>query len=341
MTVEIGDQLQEYEVVDYIGAGHFGQVFKARHHLLDEVRALKFLPVNSSEEEVAALTEIEAIRGFNHPSIMEISDARVFEVRNERFVAIAMPVALSGSLEAIGRSGELTFSSFLRFMSQSLAGLNEVHRLGSIHRDIKPGNILVSQNAAKLSDFGLSIKLNQCDALQTQGYITHLAPEVIEGAPQDSLSDIYAAGVTAFRLVNGYFDFGAVLRSSGITKSNELKKISNKVGFRPWVPNRLQRVIRKAMHPDPGRRFQTADDFQRRLEALRVNIDWKISYGEEWTGFDGNRNYAIQLDRRRKVSVVCTKNGRRWADFCAKYDEESDALAHLWECVATTSLFER
>ncbi len=338
MTVQIGDQIQEYKVVDFVGAGNFGQVFEAKQELLDETRALKFLPVNSAEQANVALLEIEAIRGFRHPSIMEILDARVLDSRGERFVALAMPLATGGSLETAGSRGELKFSDLIRYMSQSLAGLGEVHRAGKIHRDIKPGNILIDSGAAKLSDFGLSIKINRPGINDIEGYVTHIAPENISGVPQSHLSDIYAAGVTLFRLVNGYFDFLPVLQASGIKGPDDFKHILSRVSFRPWVPGRLQRVIRKAMQADPGKRFQSADEFQRKLESLKVNIDWELSYGDTWAGYLDDREIDISIETKRKSRVVCRKNGKKWGEHCASFDTRAEAKDHVWLTVSETAL---
>lgn len=184
-------------------------------------------------------------------------------------------------------------------MCDVLRGLEYAHEKEIVHRDIKPANILIGDNGeGKLSDFGLALPdLKKLDLSAVKGYqyLLHLAPEVSTFADHDKLADVYAAGVTLYRLVNGD-SYLPVLKPMEAVRRARAGEYPDRSHYRGFVPIALKRVINKAMAINPDERYQSAEEMRRALEAVPIAMDWEESnlvQGRKWTGSDGERDLEV------------------------------------------------
>lgn len=266
-----------YTLIERIGHGYFGEVFLERDDGLGRLCAAKYvLPANGSRYQ-----EAQAMLAVSHDNVVQIYSADDDHVRGG--IVIRMEYHRHGSLSDVygGRPGAT--DSVIRHIEQACRGLRHLHTEGILHRDIKPANLLLSDNdVVKLSDFGLSKPVDAVPAGPPIGYIAHLPPEALTGSGEivDEAGDVFAMGVTLYRLLEG----DALLtgmRSDGIDIRREIvagKFPPNR--FSPHIHDRLRRVVRKATHADPARRYASATEMRHALEAARPVVSWFSSASE-------------------------------------------------------------
>jgi len=214
------------------------------------------------------------------------------------------------SLEDEAQGAPVPLSRAKRLMIDVLRGLGHAHRQGVVHRDIKPANILIGNaGEAKLSDFGLALPDLQnfnIAQLKEYQYFLHLAPEVRRVQDYTKLSDIYAAGVTLYRLVNGDSNLPQVTPAQAHAQARR-GEFPPRNGYRDFIPQALKRMINKAMNVDPAQRYQSTDDMRHALEHQILLVDWSESIAPtrcEWTGVDANGvHYEV---------VKAQQSNRRW-----------------------------
>lgn len=171
------------------------------------------------------------------------------------------------------------------------------------------------------------------------GYTRHLAPEVISGSIQDAVTDIYAMGVTLYRLV--------AKRTSLIhgckTRDQLLQNIRTKRfpprSFPRHVPKKIIQIINKAMNPERNKRFQNCLEFRQALEKLHFGIDWKYHDEFSWTGQGEDGNYEANIIlRRSNWDFNLFRNGRRIQKECGRFDDESLAREKMLSVVKSRTL---
>jgi serine/threonine-protein kinase len=268
MSFKAGDVIGDYEVVGNLGAGGMGEVYKVRNTLSDRVEAMKVLlpqSVGSPEQAERFLREIRLQAALDHPNIAALRTALR---HGDQFVMIVELVE-GTSLQALLEQRPLTIPEAASYFAQALAALEYAHGKGVIHRDIKPGNILLSRNGTvKLSDFGIA-RLAQDRKLtvsgSTMGSIYYMSPEqVTASAELDFRSDIYSLGVTLYESVTGKRPFQAdaeyVILSAHVNQAPVPPSELNSA-----IPPELDQTILKAMAKQPSDRFQTAAAFREAL----------------------------------------------------------------------------
>ena len=193
-------------------------------------------------------------------------------------------------------------------MIDVLRGLEHLHQNNILHRDLKPGNILIDDGTnAQISDFGLAIPANADmseNPLAQYNYLLHRDPRVIEGQDYDTQSDVYAAGVTFYRLVNGDHYLGNIdaIDLDDAILSGEFPA---RTKYRSFVPRPMRTAINRAMNTDAERRFTSAAEFRRAIEAVPICMNWKERVrtdGMEWAGTEKGRCVTVTL-RGRCVEV--------------------------------------
>lgn len=204
----------------------------------------------------------------------------------------------------------------VRFLEDACRGVDHLHSKGLLHRDIKPGNLLLTpQGTVKVSDFGLACQQADAAYLMSLSYTAHLPPEAIQSSMriESQLGDIYSLGVTGYRLFNGLDTLSATQFAS---RSDWYSAIAD--GSYPprdvWLPHihgALRSVINRAMETDPAKRWQSATDMRHALEAARPRVSWtytSLPIGDDWDGCGQGgevwRAYSRTTPRGRHKFVV-------------------------------------
>src|SRR5271156_104662 len=213
----IGQTISHYRVLDKIGAGGMGEVYRAHDEQLDRDVALKVLPAGMLADEAARKQfrkEALALAKLNHPNIETVFEFSL----HDGLDFLVMELIPGRTLSEILKVGPLTERETLRLGIQFAEGLAAAHEQGVIHRDLKPGNLMVTPDGRlKILDFGLAKLLQSTDVEATlsiseltgtvSGTIPYMAPEQLRGEPVDARSDVYAAGATLYEAATGQRPF--------------------------------------------------------------------------------------------------------------------------------------
>lgn len=273
------DQIGNYRIVQKLGEGGMGEVFKGVDMMLEREVAIKVLrPELSQREDVLQRFRSEAIAlgRLNHVNI-----ATVFSfARDGSLYYMALEFVNGEGLDKlIAKRGRIAWPDAVRYACAALAGLEHAHRLNVIHRDVKPANILVAYNGAvKLMDFGIARILER--ARQTrQGYLVgtleYMSPEQIKGMEVDARSDIYALGMVLYEMLAGRLPFQKTTEYD-LLKS-QIEEMPTPVRtFAPEIPPSLESIVMRALAKRPEERFGSAQAF---LDALSSLVNGGVAGG--------------------------------------------------------------
>jgi serine/threonine protein kinase/tetratricopeptide (TPR) repeat protein len=293
----IGKVISHYKILERLGGGGMGMVYKAEDTRLKRTVALKFLPpelTRDLEAKERFIHEAQAASALQHANICVVYD--VDETADGQMF-ISMEYLEGQTLKKMIERGPLELDQAMRYAIQIAQGLIDSHAHGIIHRDIKPANVMVtSHDVAKIVDFGLA-KLSGRTMLtktgSTVGTAAYMSPEQARGETADHRTDIWAMGVVLYEMLTGRHPFtGDYEEAVTYRILNEDPEFVTKI--RPEVPIRLDHIIERAIAKDPARRYQTVDELCADLEAV----------SRERT--EGRRRKAIfgRLGRRqRKVAA--------------------------------------
>ncbi|MGD8413181.1 MAG: protein kinase [Candidatus Latescibacterota bacterium] len=288
MSLEPGRQLGPYKIEGAVGAGGMGEVYRATDTRLDRSVAIKVLPSHLSDHpELKQRFEREAktISSLQHPNICAL-----FDVGHEDGIDFLVMEYLEGeSLAERLRQGTVPAEEALRIGVQITEALTAAHRNGVVHRDLKPGNIMLTRAGVKLLDFGLaktaegaasSVQSSMTEMATEQapsdpltekgtvlGTFQYMAPEQLEGKEADARTDIFALGAVLYEMVTGKKPFEGKSQASLIASimSSQPPAIS---AVQPMTPPALDRVIRTCLAKDPEERWQTAHDVALQLKWI-------------------------------------------------------------------------
>jgi serine/threonine-protein kinase len=247
-----------------------GKVYKVRNVISDRVDAMKvLLPNLAGQKELAErfLREVKVLASLNHPNIAAL---RTAFMDNDRLVMI-MEFVEGETLAQRCQTGPVPIADSLHYVDSVLAALSYAHAHNVIHRDIKPGNIMITPDGTvKLMDFGIAHSENSADLTKTGtalGSVRYMSPEQIQGGAIDARSDIYSLGVTLYELATGQPPFKA--DSDVSLLAAHLNQIPRRpIELRPDLPQGLNDIIVMALAKDPAKRFQTADAFRNALHSV-------------------------------------------------------------------------
>ncbi|HZI66082.1 MAG TPA: protein kinase [Thermoanaerobaculia bacterium] len=283
MTLPTGTRLGPYEIVAPIGAGGMGEVYRARDTRLERTVAVKVLPshlAESPESRQRFEREARTISQLSHPHICAL-----YDVGREGDTEYLVMEYLEGETLAdrLAR-GALPIEQVLRYGCEIADALDKAHRQGIAHRDLKPGNVMLTKSGVKLLDFGLAKVLapvsaaTQFTALPTQavpvtregsllGTLQYMAPEQLEGKEADARTDVFALGAVLYEMATGAKAFAGASQASliGSILRDEPRPISD---FVPLTPATLDRIVRTCLAKDPEDRWQTARDVSRQLKEI-------------------------------------------------------------------------
>src|SRR5436309_13261294 len=290
MAPNVGSRLGPYEILLPIGAGGMGEVYRARDTRRHRTVAIKVLPAHvSSNPDLRARFEREAraLSGFQHPHICSLYDVGRQDDPGGSVDFLVMEYLEGDTLAARLERGALPTPELLRIAIAVADALDKAHRQGVVHRDLKPGNIILSKGGAKLLDFGLAkerrgaVAIDSMTAMPTEakpltaqgtivGTVQYMAPEHIEGAEADARADIFAFGAVLYEMATGRRPFEGKTQASVIAAilAAEPQPIT---ALRPAAPAGHDRVIRTCLAKDPDERFQSAHDLLLQLHFIAAD----------------------------------------------------------------------
>src|SRR5262245_3747064 len=279
MPLTVGTRLGPYEIVAPLGAGGMGEVYRARDSRLGREVAIKVLPQPLAQDpEFRARLALEAktISAFNDPGICVVHDVG----RQGATDYLVMELLDGETLVARLKRGPLPVAEALRVGIQIAEALARAHRAGVIHRDLKPGNIMLTRAGAKLMDFGLARATGRgpgalgtsaastlaspaAGPLTAQGTIVgtfhYMAPEVLEGKEADVRSDVWALGCVLYEMATGARAFEGESEASLIAAIMD-REPRAMAELQPVTPPALERVVRRCLQKSRGARLQDAGD---------------------------------------------------------------------------------
>lgn len=330
--------IDKYQIIRPLGGGHFGQVYHAFDRALRADKAIKILKTTDPKTFLASLKEAQILNLCKHKHIVSINEANIFKVNNDQRVILDLEYIPEGSLESALSSRWVSVRDAVSYIRGALVGLEHAHVQGFLHRDIKPGNILLAPNASKLSDFGLATQPGPAAYGSGQGYITHLPREYFIDRKTSARTDIFAAGITLFRAVSNIADWKSVLTALPNARSLvENGNLISTLGFHAYIPDSVRRIIRKACNADPNCRYQSASDFRQQLDRLRFAIDWVRLSDCEWRGTSDSGIHSVKVEASKRTLTV-KKNNRRVTSECGVHSTLSQALDGMHTYVANTTL---
>jgi serine/threonine protein kinase len=285
MALTAGTKLGPYEILSPLGAGGMGEVYRARDTRLDRSVAIKILPSHLSEDAEAKQRfdrEARTISSLNHPNICTL-----YDVGHQDGVDYLVMEYLEGQTLADRLAkGPLPAEQVLRYGIEICDGLEKAHRSGVVHRDLKPGNIMLTKTGAKLMDFGLAKASNPAAAsgltanlstppgshpLTAQGTVVgtfqYMSPEQIEGKEADARSDIFALGAVLYEMVTGNRAFEGKTAATVMAAVLE-REPAPIASMQPMTPPALERLIKTCLAKDPDERWQTAHDVRLQLKQI-------------------------------------------------------------------------
>ena len=303
-----------------LGAGNFGEVWLANDTGLNAVRAVKLISPSKVLDPSNFFHEAQTLKTAEHPNVIRVEETGIF---SDGRIYVAMEYLPKGSLEDEVKGAYIDVTRAKRIMIDVLRGLEHAHSKGILHRDIKPANILIGQNSeGKLSDFGLAIPagLNLAAlGVKDYAYIFHQAPEIFQNASNQFsyANDIYACGVTLYRLVNGDSYLPPLLPME-IKDACIQGKFPDRTYYREFICKALKLVINKAIHVDPSKRYSSAKAMRHALEQVAVTMNWnekKLPNGYKWTCGCNNKCYeVIRIESPKDNCSVTVRTGKSKAN---------------------------
>ncbi len=289
MALTSGTKLGPFEIQSPLGAGGMGEVYRACDTRLDRTVAIKILPSHLSSNAEAKQRfdrEARAISSLNHPNICHL-----YDVGSQDGTDYLVMECLEGETlaERLVR-GPLALEEVLRYGAQVADALDKAHQQGVTHRDLKPGNIMLTKTGAKVLDFGLAKQAQTTAAsagaltamtagkpLTVEGTIVgtyqYMAPEQIEGAEADARSDIFGLGCVLYEMATGKRAFAGKTQASVIasilaTEPTPLSRLA------PMTPPALERLVRSCMAKEREDRIQSAHD-------VKLQLEWMAEAGSQ------------------------------------------------------------
>jgi len=303
----IGSRLGPYEILSRIGAGGMGEVYKARDARLNRIVAIKILPDHLADRvnlRERFDREARTIASLNHPHICTL-----YDIGGQDGVAYLVMEYLEGETLAQRLvKGPLPLEQVLQYAIEIADALDKAHRKGVTHRDLKPGNIMLTKSGAKLLDFGLA-KLRQDvapttplsqlptadNAITAQGTILgtlqYMAPEQLEAREADARTDIFAFGAVVYEMATGNKAFAGKSQASVISAimSSNPPPMSS---LQPMTPQALDRAVKKCLQKESEDRWQSAKD-------LTDELKWIASESASGVAFAA-------------AAATPARGGRRW-----------------------------
>ena len=284
-VLAVGAHLGPYRIEAQIGAGGMGEVYRARDTRLNRIVAIKILPqrlAGSTESRDRFEREARMIASLNHPHICTLHDVG----HHGDMDYLVMEFLEGETLASRITKGRLPLEQTLQYAIQIADALDKAHRRGMTHRDLKPGNIMITKSGAKLLDFGLAKLKQAASAVEAQlsevptaknsitaqgsivGTLQYMAPEQLEGKETDARTDIFALGAVIYEMATGMKAFDGKSQASIIAKILDTDPPPIR-SLQPMTPAALDRLVRTCLSKDADNRLQSVQDVKLELEWMR------------------------------------------------------------------------
>jgi len=282
MPLAPATKLGPYEILSPLGAGGMGEVYRARDTRLDRAVAIKILPAHLSADSATKLRferEAKTVSALNHPNICSL-----FDVGSQDGIDFLVMECVEGeTLSQRLARGSLPTEQTLKIGTEIADALDKAHCSGVVHRDLKPGNIMLTKTATKLLDFGLAKPSVPATSAATitnaaanspvteQGTIVgtfqYMSPEQVEGKELDGRSDIFSLGAVLYEMLTGQRAFEGKSQLSVASAILE-KEPAPITSIKPLTPRSLDHVVRRCLAKDPDERWQSARDLALELKSI-------------------------------------------------------------------------
>ncbi len=270
-----------YEIIKNIGNGGMATVYKAKCHVLNRMVAVKVLrdEFTTDVEFIKRFnSEAQAVASLTHPNIVS-----VYDVGNEGDIYYIVMELIQGKTlkEIIVEEGLLSWKWSVKVAMQIASALETAHKNNIVHRDIKPHNILITENGtAKVTDFGIAKAVSNSTITAfgtTIGSVHYFSPEHARGGYTDAKSDIYSLGVVLYEMLTGKVPFDADTPVS-IALMHMQEKVIEPITINPQIPKSVNDIVVKAMQKDPNLRYASATEMIKDLNLSLKNPDGNFVY---------------------------------------------------------------
>jgi eukaryotic-like serine/threonine-protein kinase len=284
----IGRTIDRYQVVETLGQGGMGVIYKARDTLLDRFVALKVLPPDKTsdpERRRRFLHEAKPASALNHPGIVSVHDVLTVDGRD----VIVMELVKGETLEQLLARKRLALGEALGLAVRIADAVARAHAAGIVHRDLKPSNVMATADGVKVLDFGLAKVVeapfadDEAPTLERGGLsltrervilgtLAYMSPEQAAGRPVDARSDIFAFGVLLYEMLTGRHPFR---RKTGLETLSAIQEGEPEAPTRlvPGLPPEAERAVLRCLRKDPSRRWQSLSDLSAVLQDLKEDSE--------------------------------------------------------------------
>lgn len=285
----VGTTAGQYEIIERVGGGGMGVVYKAHDRRLDRPVALKFVSTSLRRDEQARqrlIAEAQTTASLSHPNVCAVHG---LEATNDGQLFIVMPYYEGETLKQKLADGFLGVTEALDFTIQIAEGLEYIHAKGIVHGDIKPSNLIVTNEGLRIIDFGLARVVDASLAhMIFTGSARYASPEQTRGHRLDARSDIWSTGVVLYEMLAGRVPFDAPYEEA-LSYSIRHDPAPPLAPTRLEVPEDLRTLVFKTLQKSPCDRFQSAVDLAAELRTLRTQIQQRAETkteigGATWIG---------------------------------------------------------
>jgi serine/threonine protein kinase len=316
----VGTLSGRYEIGDRLGSGGMSNVYKATDLILERTVAVKVLAEHLSDDErfVARFRrEALAVAKLIHPNIVQVYDTGLDDHRH--YIVMEYVDGRSGA-QILQRHGPVGPETAAEAGIQACAGLDYAHRRGIIHRDVKPGNLMLTggpvgggEMTVKLTDFGIARAIEQTRITQVGsvvGTAAYLSPEQVRGEEATPATDVYALGVVLYQFLTGRLPYeGTTLAELAVRQQNERPLPPST--YNDEVPETLGASVLRALEGDPARRYGSADELANGLQRGLEGEDVTVPLGEAGTAATnvmGGETATGRLDQTERTELRPAKS---------------------------------
>ncbi|MET3521189.1 serine/threonine protein kinase [Mesorhizobium abyssinicae] len=337
----VGDNVAgKFLIQRQLTPGQFGTVFLAQNYAINRRSFLKLVECDNPRnfrELIEAYSQ-----NCNHPNVGRIYAAELIDLNGPNglttFVLMEQEFLDGITIQGLVEIRYLPIGSSARYISDTLHAMEYLQGNGITHGDIKPNNIVIVDQQAKLVDFGLSRNAALAGAPRARDeiYRTHQAPEFSRTNEIDEGTDVYSCGITLFRAINQIADWHGLV--TGVRDWEQLRdsgQLLKRIGYRPEVPRKLRMIVNRACAVDPADRYGSCAEFRRALDRLRFIRLWTPSGPNEWSSFVDGISYSIDTtDVRGGYCVSVKRNNRRLQPdirFATRREADEFVVRYLYE----------